>query len=397
MSEQDEHGGQAPQDAQQPHAEQRPEERAYPAEEHAHPAEARHDAQPPAQQWSPAQDYQHQQSWSEQQPSSQQPPRPGPGQDVSDPDATQQWSPPPGYGEQEPSQEGSAHPWNVAGQPAGSWAEGATTHIPPVEPRQAHEDAEHTSVFPAVPAASEQAGRYGQDPAQSSATPWSQPPGYASPSGYRPAPSPYPPAAGQAGYGQPGQPDYAQPGYGQPGYGQQQYGEHQQGQQAYGQQQYGEHQRAQQGYGQYGQQGYGQQYGEQQYGRQGYGQQYGEQQYGQQGYGQQSPYAAEQGTDRPPKKGKGLLLSTIGVGVLVIAALLIVLLWKPGYLVTKSLSHSAVERYITTQFSASNVTCNGGSNITITKGKTFTCTGANGATFTVKLTDGSGGYQVSQG
>jgi hypothetical protein len=61
-------------------------------------------------------------------------------------------------------------------------------------------------------------------------------------------------------------------------------------------------------------------------------------------------------------------------------------------LVSKKLSHSAVEQYIERQQGVSNVTCNDGNNIPIKKGRTFTCVAGDGARYTVTMTDDKGGY-----
>jgi hypothetical protein len=250
-------------------------------------------------------------------------------------------------------------------------------------------DSQHTAVFPTVPAESSS----GQAP------------------GYGAAASPY----GTQAYGQPPQPTYGAPAYGQqqqsygqpPSYGQQQ--------QSYGQPGYGQPAAyGQPGYGQpaaYGQSdNTGQQptYGQQSYGQQSYGQSppaYGAPAYGQQqqsygqspsayatpGYGQQ-PYGAP-----PKKKGKGLLYSIIGL-VVVIAVLVVVgfVAKVPASLFPKKLSHSAVEKYITSNFSATGVNCNGGKDFKIKSGDTFTCTADQNSTFIVKLTNNDGGYQVAK-
>jgi hypothetical protein len=224
---------------------------------------------------------------------------------------------------------------------------------------------------------------------------------------------------GQQQYGQPqyGQ-EYGQPGYGQQQYGQQQYGQPQYGQeygqqsygQQYGQPGYGQQQYGQPQYGQqpYGQQGYGQQYGQPGYGQQQYGE-YGQQgqygQYGQQAYGEPGAagYGAAAATSgyapaEQKSRGKPLLLTFLAlIAALLIAALLLFLVIKPSWLVTKNLKHSAVEDYIEKTFSVSNVTCNDGTNIEIKKGKTFTCTSGNGTNFNVTMTDNDGTYQVRQG
>ncbi len=68
----------------------------------------------------------------------------------------------------------------------------------------------------------------------------------------------------------------------------------------------------------------------------------------------------------------------------------------PASLYPKMLSHTAVEKYIGQNFSASGVTCNSGKDFKVKDGDTFSCTASQGATFTVKLTNGDGGYQVSK-
>ena len=244
--------------------------------------------------------------------------------------------------------------------------------------------------------------------------------GYATPAYGQPQQSPPPPAdqtqvdppqaGGQPQYGQQpyGQQPYGQPGYGQqPPYGQQPYGQ----QPSYGQPGYGQ----QPGYGPqpgYGQPGYGQQpYGQQPaYGQQGYGQQpaYGQQAYGQPGFGQQPAYG-QQGYGVPAagygtaagygaataqpvakrKRRKGPLIAVLVLLAVVIAAgLFFVLKPKPA------LSHSAVETFITSQYTATNVVCNGGKNITIKKGTSFTCTADGGKSFTVVMLDAKGAYQT---
>ena len=62
---------------------------------------------------------------------------------------------------------------------------------------------------------------------------------------------------------------------------------------------------------------------------------------------------------------------------------------KPSWLIHKNLSHTAVENYIESNSnfgSPKNVVCNGGSDIRVTKGKTFTCTASGGSTFRVEIT-----------
>lgn len=237
----------------------------------------------------------------------------------------------------------------------------ATPSQPP--PR---DDVQHTAVLPSVPAGPS----YGQD------------------AGYGPAPTSYgqqPPASQQQPYGA------AAAGYGQQ---QQTYGQQQQ---AYGQQPYG--QTPQQPYGS-PQPTYGQ--AQPSYGQGGayaptpaYGQPaYGAPAYGQAGYGAPGyPPAGAQ----PGKRGHGLLYSLLALVVLIaVLAVISVVAKVPAGLYPKKLSHSAVEKYVGTTFGVSGVNCNGGSDFTIKNGNTFTCTAAQGVTFTVKLTNGDGNYEVSK-
>lgn len=62
----------------------------------------------------------------------------------------------------------------------------------------------------------------------------------------------------------------------------------------------------------------------------------------------------------------------------------------------RSLSHQAVEQYITGHFQATGVTCNGGTNVPLTSnGATFRCTASHGDLFVVTVTDKqSGAYSV---
>jgi hypothetical protein len=69
---------------------------------------------------------------------------------------------------------------------------------------------------------------------------------------------------------------------------------------------------------------------------------------------------------------------------------------KPSWHVKKNLRHTAVESYISSQFGATGVSCNNGKDFEISKGKTFTCTASGGKTFSVKLLDDKGKYEVSQ-
>ena len=225
---------------------------------------------------------------------------------------------------------------------------------------------------------------YGQQPQQGQQQqPPQQPPAYGAPPQYG---QPQPPQQPQPQYGQP-------PAYGQPGYGQQQpqYG---QPQPQYGQPQpqYGQPQPPQQPYGQppaYGQP----QYAQPQYAQPGVDP-YGQPAYGS-GYDEPGAYVTQsQAAER--KGGRRGLMYTLLALVVIIAALAAVsaIAKVPSSLYPKKLNHSAVERYIQSQYSAGNVTCNNGSNVTLKKDKVFTCTADQNRTFTVTITSSDGDYEV---
>ena len=68
---------------------------------------------------------------------------------------------------------------------------------------------------------------------------------------------------------------------------------------------------------------------------------------------------------------------------------------KPSWLRPLNLSHSAVESYIEgPNFGAKNVTCNGGSDISVESGKKFTCRDGSGNVYNVTMTDDNGTYTV---
>lgn len=219
------------------------------------------------------------------------------------------------------------------------------------------------------------------------------------------------PGYGQPGYGQPeygqpgyGQAAYGQPGYGQPGYGQPESGQPEYGQQAYGQQAYGQSGYAQPGYAQPG-------YPQPDYTQADYTQAYPGQ-YGQQGANYQRPgdptsyqpaYGTAAGYPQPARRTAAPRSSRLGLwlgllaAAVVLAVVAVLLFVTPGLLVTKYLSHSAVERFIEsdTAVGFTNVSCNNGKDIKLTKGTTFTCTADGGKRATVTITSGSGDYTWS--
>ena len=234
-------------------------------------------------------------------------------------------------------------------------------------------------------------------------TAW-QPPAYTPPqdySAYQPSASPDPgytaPQYPQQGYGQqPAYPQYGQqPGqYGQPytapQYGQPQYTQPQYGQPQYTQPQYGQPQ--------YGQQT-GQQYGQpQQYGQQSYPQ-YGQPQYGQPG--------ADETASKRSVAALGTILGVLAA--LIVAAVLILGFWKPGFFVTTKLdvnkAQTGVQQILSDEangYGAKNVKdvkCNNGQNPTVKKGESFTCEVSIDGTkrqVTVTFQDNKGTYEVGR-
>jgi hypothetical protein len=153
--------------------------------------------------------------------------------------------------------------------------------------------------------------------------------------------------------------------------------------------------------GQYGQ--YGQQPG--QYG------QYGQQpdQYGQQPGQQYSPYSSS-GTAEGSKKSLGVIFGVVGLlAVLVVAAVLVLGFWKPGFFVTTKLDVNAAQTGVAQILSdeangygaknVKDVKCNNGSSPTVKKGDTFDCEVSIDGTkrqVTVTFQDDSGTYEVGR-
>jgi Domain of unknown function (DUF4333) len=228
----------------------------------------------------------------------------------------------------------------------------------------------------------------GQD--QPSSEPSNQPPAWQQPAPGGDQPTPEAPSWQQPPAYQPQQyPQYQQPG--QPPYTPpQQYPPTEQ----FGQQPPTDY--SQQAYPQYGQQPgqYPQQPGP-------YGQ------YGQ--AGQFGPYTAT-GTEQGSKRSAGLIIGIIAVlGLLVLAAVAVVLFWIPGFLVTTKLdvnaAQSGVEQILTDEangYGAKNVEdvkCNDGQSPTVKKGDTFDCEVSIDGTkrqVTVTFQDDDGTYEVGR-
>ena len=216
---------------------------------------------------------------------------------------------------------------------------------------------------------------------QSDASVW-QPPAYTPPqdqSSYQPPqyPQGYPQ---QPTYPQPGQPVYGQPPYGQaPQFGQQ-YAQPQYGQPPYGQPQYGQPP-------------------------------YGPPQYGQPPYGPpqypQPQYGADETTSKRSMAALGTILGVLAA--IIVAAVLILGFWKPGFFVTTKLdvnkAQAGVQQILSDQangYGAKNVKdvkCNNGQNPTVRKGDNFTCEVSIDGTkrqVTVTFQDDKGTYEVSR-
>jgi hypothetical protein len=269
-------------------------------------------------------------------------------------DPTQPWpgqQPEPEPGKDQPSSEPSGNqPW----QPPTSGAEQPTTAAPAWQP-------------PAYDPQQQQYPQYQQPSAPAYQPPGA--PGYQPPQQYPPTeqfgqqPGEYSPQAYPSQYGQPGQP-------GQPGQ-------------------------------------YGQQYGQQP------GAEFGQQpaQYGQQPgqYGQYPPYSAP-GTEEGSKRSLAVIGGVIGLLAAIIVAVVLVLgFWKPGFFVTTKLDISAaqsgVQQILTDEangYGAKNVKdvkCNSGQSPTVKKGDTFNCEVSIDGTkrqVTVTFQDDKGTYEVGR-
>ncbi|CAN7460893.1 DUF4333 domain-containing protein [Mycolicibacterium frederiksbergense] len=246
-------------------------------------------------------------------------------------------------------------------------------------------------------------GPQGSDPTQA----WSgQPPqsgGAPSPGeqpAWQPPPTPEQPAGDAPAWQQPAyqqpQPPQQYPQYQQPAYNPPPQGDQ------YGQQPTAY---APQGYPQYGQQQPGQPYGQPPYGQpqQPYGQpgQYDQQQY--------SPYGPT-GTEEGSKKSLAVIGTVIGLLAAVIVAVVLVLgFWKPGFFVTTTLdvdaAQTGVQQILTDEangYGATNVKdvqCNDGVSPVVKKGDTFTCQVSIDGTkrqVTVTFQDDNGTYEVGR-
>jgi hypothetical protein len=159
---------------------------------------------------------------------------------------------------------------------------------------------------------------------------------------------------------------------------------------------------------------YGQQYGQQpEYGQQP-GTQFGQQptQYGQQPgqYGQYPQQYGAPGAEEGSKRSLAVIGGVIGLLAAIIVAVVLVLgFWKPGFFVTTKLDVSAaqsgVQQILTDEangYGAKNVKdvkCNDGQSPTVKKGDTFNCEVSIDGTkrqVTVTFQDDSGTYEVGR-
>jgi len=157
-----------------------------------------------------------------------------------------------------------------------------------------------------------------------------------------------------------------------------------------------------------------------------YGQpQYGQPQYGQPQYGQPSPYGdpAQQGgygqpfdpygstgTEQGSKKSVATIGAIVGgLAVLILAVVLVLGFWKPGFFVTTKLDVNAAQTGVAqilgdeaNGYGAKNVkdvTCNDGQSPTVKKGDTFDCEVSIDGTkrrVTVTFQDDNGTYEVGR-
>jgi hypothetical protein len=160
---------------------------------------------------------------------------------------------------------------------------------------------------------------------------------------------------------------------------------------------------------QYGQPGqYGQPYGQPP------GAQYGQQpgQYGQQPgqYGQYPQYGAPPGSEEGSKRSLAVIGGVLGLlAALIVAVVLVLGFWKPGFFVTTKLDVSAaqsgVQQILTDEangYGAKNVKdvkCNDGQSPTVKKGETFDCEVSIDGTkrqVTVTFQDNDGTYEVGR-
>jgi hypothetical protein len=161
--------------------------------------------------------------------------------------------------------------------------------------------------------------------------------------------------------------------------------------------------------GQYGQPQYGQQFGQQQPGVQQYGQPPG--QYGQQpGQFPQYPQYAAPGAEEGSKRSLAVIGGVIGLLLAIVVAVVLVLgFWKPGWFVTTKLDLNAaqtgVQQILTDEangYGAKNVKdvkCNQGESPTVKKGASFNCEVSIDGTkrqVTVTFQDDKGTYEVGR-
>ncbi|EHB53464.1 hypothetical protein MycrhDRAFT_3927 [Mycolicibacterium rhodesiae JS60] len=162
-------------------------------------------------------------------------------------------------------------------------------------------------------------------------------------------------------------------------------------------------------YGQPGQYGQPPQYGQPQYGQYPQTGQYPQQPGDPNQPGQYSPYPQMDGGEGA-KKSSAVIFTVIGVlAAIVVAVVLVMGFWKPGFFVTTKLdiakAQVGVQQILTDEtngYGAKNVKdvkCNNGANPTVKKGDTFTCEVSIDGTkrqVTVTFQDDKGTYEVGR-
>ena len=127
----------------------------------------------------------------------------------------------------------------------------------------------------------------------------------------------------------------------------------------------------------------------------------------------EAPPGTQFGEAPPGKRSRSslaIILGIVGVlGVIIVAAVLVMGFWKPGFFVTTKLdvnkAQAGVQQILTDQTngygvkSADNVKCNNGQNPTVKKGDTFTCdvsVDGQHKQVTVTFQDNNGTYEVGR-
>jgi Domain of unknown function (DUF4333) len=127
-------------------------------------------------------------------------------------------------------------------------------------------------------------------------------------------------------------------------------------------------------------------------------------------YGEAPPAFGEAPPGKRSRSSLAIILGIVGVlGVIIVAAVLVMGFWKPGFFVTTKLdvnkAQAGVQQILTDQTngygvkSADNVKCNNGQDPTVKKGDTFTCdvsVDGQHKQVTVTFQDNTGTYEVGR-